>query len=94
MELPTVQEKSQQIFFMQPKAHKYKFMEMNKMVPMDLHQLIAFFEQCQAVDKVAGILEKIKAKKQPKEKKTTHLPIAHSRDSSYRQHHHKNWDYH
>jgi hypothetical protein len=57
---------------------------MNKTVPTDLLKLIAFFVQCQAADKVAGILEKIaKDKKQPKEKKTAHLPAAHIHESSY-----------
>jgi hypothetical protein len=49
--------------------------------------MIAFFEQCQATDKAAGILDKItKDKKQPKEKKTAHLLTAHSCESSYHQH--------
>jgi hypothetical protein len=59
MELPTAQEKSEQIFFMQPKEHQFKFVEINKMVTMDLLWLIAFFEQCPAANTVAGILEKI-----------------------------------
>jgi hypothetical protein len=67
MELPTAQEKSEQIFFAQPKAHQYKFAERNKTVPTDLLQLIAFFEQCQAAIKVAGVLDKIKEKKQFKD---------------------------
>jgi hypothetical protein len=38
------------------------------MVPTNLLKLITFFEQCQATNKAAGILEKItKDKKQPKE---------------------------
>jgi hypothetical protein len=46
--------------------------------------MIAFFEQCEATNKAAGILDKIaKDKKQPKEKKTAHVPTAHSRESSY-----------
>jgi hypothetical protein len=95
MELPTAQEKSKQIFFAQPKAHQIKFAEMNKMVTADPLWLIAFFEQCQAANKAAGILEKIaKDKKQLKEKKTAHLPIARSRESSYRQHCCHKRDYH
>ncbi len=50
IELPTAQEKSKHIFFAQPKAHQYKFVETNKMVPMDPLWLIAFFEQCQAAN--------------------------------------------
>ncbi len=47
--------------------------------------MIAFFEQCQATDKAAGVLDKIaKDKKEPKEKKKAHLPTARSRESSYR----------
>jgi hypothetical protein len=84
MEVPTAQGKSEQIFFAQPKAHQFKFANLNKTVPTDLLKLIAFFEQCQATGKAAGILEKIaKDKKQPKEKKMTHLPSAHSRESNY-----------
>ncbi len=87
MEVPMVQEKSEQIFFVQPKVHQFKFIDLNKMVPTDLLQLIAFFEQCQVTDKAAGILEKIaKDKKQPKEKKTAHLLAARSHESSYQQH--------
>ncbi len=96
MEVPTAQEKSEQIFFVQPKAHQFKFADLNKMVSTDLLKLIAFFKQCQATNKVAGILKKIaKDKKQPKEKKTAHLPTARSCVSSYQQHcHHKYCDYH
>jgi hypothetical protein len=32
MDIPTAQEKSEQIFFAQPKAHQKKFAELNKMV--------------------------------------------------------------
>jgi hypothetical protein len=96
MEVPTAQEKSEEIFFAQLKAHQFKFADLNKTVPTDPLKLIAFFEQCQATDKAAGILEKIvKDKMQPKEKKTAHLPAMHSRESSYRQHGcHKYRDYH
>ncbi len=96
MEVPTLQEKSEQIFFAQPKAHQNKFADLNKLVPKDSIKLIAFFEQCQATDKSSGILKKIaKNKKQPKEKKTAHLPAARSRESSYQQHCcHKYCDYH
>jgi hypothetical protein len=84
MEVLTVKKKSEQIFFMQPKAKQIKFMDLNKTVPTDPLKRIAFFEQCQATNKAAGILEKIaKDKKQPKEKKTAHLPTACSRESSY-----------
>ncbi len=96
MEVPTAQEKSEQIFFAQPKAHHFKFADLNKMVPTDPLKLITFFEQCQANNKAAGILEKIaKNKKQPKEKKPSHLPAMHSCESSYQQHRwHKYRDYH
>jgi hypothetical protein len=59
MEVPTVQETSKQILFAQPKAHQFKFVDLNKMVPTDPLKLIAFFEQCQATDKMTGILKKI-----------------------------------
>jgi hypothetical protein len=83
MEVPTAQEKSEQIFLSQPKMHQFKFADLNKMVPTDPLKLIAFFEQCQATNKAAGILNKIaKDKKQPKERKTAHLPAARSRELS------------
>ncbi len=59
MDVPMAQERSEQIFFAQPKAHQNKFANLNKMVPTDLLKMIAFFEQCQATDKAAGFLEKI-----------------------------------
>jgi hypothetical protein len=57
------------------------------MVPSNPLRMIAFFEQCQATDKAAGILDYIaKDKKQPREKKTAHVPTVHSHESSYHQH--------
>jgi hypothetical protein len=96
MDVPMVQEKSEQIFFAQPKAHQNKFADLNKTVPADPLRMIVFFEQCQATNRAAGILDKIaKDKKKPKEKKTAHLPTAHSRESSYHQHGSRNYrDYH
>ncbi len=95
MDIPTAQEKSEQIFFAQPKAHQNKFANLNKRVPANSLRMIAFFEQCQATNKVAGVLEKIaKDKKQPKEKSTAQVPTACSRESSYKQHHcHKYCNY-
>jgi hypothetical protein len=78
MDVPMVQEKSEQIFFAQPKAHQNKFTDLNKTVPANPLRMIAFFKQCQATDKAAGVLEKIaKDKKQPKEKSMTHAPTSH-----------------
>jgi hypothetical protein len=95
MEVPTVQEKSEQIFFAQPKVHQKKLVNLNKTVPTDPLKMIAFFEQCQATDKVAGVLEKIAKDKQPKEKKTAHAPTTRSHESSYHQNcSHKYRDYH
>jgi hypothetical protein len=64
IELPMVQEKNKQILFAQSKVHQYKLREINKMLPVDLLWHIVFFEQCQAANKAAGVLEKIKEKKQ------------------------------
>jgi hypothetical protein len=87
MEVPMAKEKSERIFFAQPKALQNKFTDLNEMVPADLIKLIAFFEQCETADKSSGVLKKVtKDKKQPKEKKTAHLPAANSRKLSYRQH--------
>ncbi len=70
MDVPTAQEKSEQIFFAQPKAHQNKFANLNKMVPTDSLKMSAFFEQCHATDKAAGVLVKIAKDKQPKKRKT------------------------
>jgi hypothetical protein len=96
MDIPTVQEKSEQIFFAQPKAHQNKFADSNKTVLADPLRMIAFFEQFQATNNVAGILDKIaKDEKQPKEKKTAHLPTACSHELSYHQHCSRNYrNYH
>jgi hypothetical protein len=96
MDLPTAQEKSEQIFFAQPKVHQNKFADLNKTVPANPLRMIAFFEQCQPTNKVAGILEKIaKDKKQPKEKSMAHVPTALICESSYKQHRrHKYRNYH
>ncbi len=93
MDVPMAQEKSEQIFFAQPKAHKNKFSDLNKTVHSNPLRMIAIFKQCQATNKAAGVLDKIaKDKKQPKEKKMAHLPVARSHESSYRQH--RSWKYH
>jgi hypothetical protein len=42
MDVPTAQEKSEQIFFAQPKAHQNKFADLNKTVPANLLRMIAF----------------------------------------------------
>jgi hypothetical protein len=95
MDVPTAQEKSEQIFFAQPKAHQNKFDNLNKMVPNDPIKMITFFEQCQATNKAAGVLEKIAKDKQPKEKKTAQLPVVRSRGLSYCQHHSRKYrNYH
>jgi hypothetical protein len=86
MDVTTAQEKSKQIFFAQPKVLQNKFASLNKTVPTDPLKMIAFFKQCQATNKAADILEKIAKDKQPKEWKTAQLPIARSRELSYRQH--------
>jgi hypothetical protein len=86
MDVPTAQEKSEHIFFAQPKVHQNKFADLNKTVPTDPLKMIAFLEQCQATNKAAGVLKKIAKDKQPKEWKTAQLPVARSRESSYCQH--------
>jgi hypothetical protein len=86
MDVPTAQEKSEQIFFAQPKAHQNKFANLNKTVPTDPLKMIAFFEQCQATNKATGVLKKIAKDKQLKERKMAQLPVARSRESSYCQH--------
>ncbi len=95
MYVPAAQEKSEQIFFAQPKAHQNKFAHLNKTVPTDPLKMIAFFEQCQATDKAAGVLEKIVKDKQSNERKTAQHPVARSHELSYCQHcSHKYCNYH
>jgi hypothetical protein len=96
MDVSMAQEKSEQIFFAQPKVHQNKFANLNNTVPADPLRMVALFEQCQATDKAAGILEKItKDKEKPKKKSTAHVPTACSRELSYKQHHlHKYHNYH
>jgi hypothetical protein len=94
MELPTAQVKSKYIFLVQSKAQQFKFRETNKTLPMDPLWLIAFFKQCQTANKVVSVLDKLREKKQPKKKKTAHLPVACSSDSNYQRHCHKNRNYH
>jgi hypothetical protein len=43
MDVPTAQEKNEQIFFAQPKAHQNKFAGLNKKVPTDPLKMFAFF---------------------------------------------------
>jgi hypothetical protein len=86
IELPTAQEKSEPIFLVQPKAHQFKFAETNKTIPTDPLWLVAFFKQCQAADKATSVLDKLKEKKQPKEKTTAHLPVALRLGSNHRHH--------
>jgi hypothetical protein len=40
MELPTAQEKSEQIFFVQLKAHQYKFRDEHDFLPLSLRQKV------------------------------------------------------
>jgi hypothetical protein len=56
MDVGMVQEKSEQIFFTQTKAHQNKFADLNKMVSANPLRMIAFFKQCQATIKAAGVL--------------------------------------
>ncbi len=46
MDVPTAQEKSEQIFFPQPKVHQNKFANLIKTVPANPLKMIAFFKQC------------------------------------------------
>ncbi len=43
MDVPTAQEKSEQIIFAQPRAHQKKFANLNKTVPSNPLRMIAFF---------------------------------------------------
>jgi hypothetical protein len=87
------QEKSKQIFLVQPKAHQFRFAE-DKMVPTDPLCLVVFLGQCQPADKAVGVLDELKEKKRPKENKTAHFPVPCSCGSNYRHHCCKNRLYH
>jgi hypothetical protein len=68
--VPRAQENSEQNFFLQPKAHQNKFANLNKTVPTNPLRMIAFFEQCQATNKAADVLEKIaKTRSRPRKGK-------------------------
>jgi hypothetical protein len=69
MELPTVQEKSEYIFLMQPKAHQYKFTETNKTVPMDLFWFIAFLSSVRLPMKWLGSLTRSRRKSRQKRRR-------------------------
>jgi hypothetical protein len=69
MDVPMAQEKSEQIFFAQPKAHQNKFADLNKTVPADPLRMIAFFEHCQANNKAAGVFVKITKDKKRQRKR-------------------------
>jgi hypothetical protein len=78
MKVPTAQEKSEQIFFTQPKAHLFKFADLDKTVPTDPLKLIVFFEQCQAADKAACILKKINKDNKASERKENGSSSCHA----------------
>jgi hypothetical protein len=53
------------------------------MMPVDTLWPVALFEQCHIFGKVANILDKLKGKKQPKEKESVHLSVACSHVSNH-----------
>ena len=55
MELPTAQERAEQIFLGQPKPHQIKYAETHKTVPSNVVPLVAFFEQCHNVNCVSVV---------------------------------------
>ena len=73
MELPTVQERAEQIFLGQPKPHQMKYAEMQ--VP-----LVAFFEQCHNADQVSRVLDKLKKGKKKVNQETDHKKAPTMRD--------------
>ena len=66
MELPTKQEKIEQIFFSVPKKHQQKYVETHKTLLDDHVLLIFFFKQCQNADQASGILDQLQQKKNEK----------------------------
>jgi hypothetical protein len=94
MELPMLQKKLERMFLLQPKAHQFKFAETSKTMPTDPLWLMAFFKQCQTANKVSGVLDMLKEKKQPKEKKMAHLSVTCSCGLNHRHHCCKNHDHH
>ena len=56
MEMPTKQEKIEQIFSLMPKKYQQKYAEMHKKLPNDHIPPDHFFELCQNSDHASGIL--------------------------------------
>jgi hypothetical protein len=50
MDLPTKQERIEQIFFSMPRKHQQKYAETHKTLPDDHVSLVCYFEQCQNTD--------------------------------------------
>ncbi len=94
MELPTAQEKSNHIFYAQPKAHQFKFAETNKLVSMALLWLIAFFKQNarQPIKQPASLTRSRRKSSQKRRRRLIFPSLAAA--ISYRQHHCKNCNYH
>jgi hypothetical protein len=64
----------------QPKAHQFKFADLNKMVPTDPLKLIVFSSSVKQPTRQLAFLRRLpRTRSSKKEKKTAHLPAAHSR---------------
>ena len=80
MELPTAQERADQIFLGQPKPHQMKYAETHKTVSFDIMPLVAFFEQCHNTNRVSGVLDKLKTGKKKVDLDTAHKKAPTTRD--------------
>ena len=86
MELPTVQERAEQIFLGKPKPHLMKYAETHKTVPSDVVPLIAFFEQCHNADAVSRVLDKLKKGKKKVNQDTDHKKAPTTRYQGHKKH--------
>ena len=89
MELPTAQERAEQIFLGQPKMHQMKYAETHKTVPADVVPLVAFFEQCHNADRASGLLDKLKKGKKKVDQETDRKKASTTRDQGRKKHNYR-----
>ena len=89
MELPTAQERAEQIFLGQPKMYQMKYAETHKTVPADVVPLVAFFEQCHNADRASGLLDKLKKGKKKVDQETDRKKASTTRDQGRKKHNYR-----
>ncbi len=86
MELPTAQERAEQIFLGQPKMHQMKYAETHETVPADVVLLVSFFEQCHNADQASVLLDKLKKGKKKVDQETDRKKASTTRDQGPKKH--------